>query len=966
MASHKNTTNQRKASFIQVSGAKQNNLKNIDVKFPSRKLTVITGVSGSGKSSLAFDTLYAEGQRRYIESLSTYTRQFLQKMPKPDCDKIENIPASIALEQRNTVMGSRSTVGTQTELIDYLRILFAKIGKTQCIDCGSKVDKINPQFILEQACKWFIGKKAAIAAPITPHSESKKNKKLKTLTPMLQFFREQGFQRILWQKTKKNTKMIDLSDLESSDFPKIPVNDYQKQKLYLIADRLKIIKTPDEETKIRLLDSIEQAIAIGKGQLIFFDLDTQEKASFHCHFACTKCGKSHQIPEPQFFSFNSPLGACSNCTGFGYNLDLDESLVVPDPTKTLKNGAIDPLSKPSLDWWQSQMFRFLERNNISIGKRYSELNQSQKKLIWEGSPKDSTFPGVTQLFEELARKKYKIHVRVFIRRYQSQTLCKVCNGSRLKPESLAVKINKKSIAEILEMSISKSHNWFNQLKLSKNDQKIAKDALFQVSRRLKFLNDVGVGYLCINRMTKTLSGGEFQRINLATQLGNGLCGTLYVLDEPSIGLHAADTQKMIKILQDLKDQGNTVVIVEHDLDIMKIADHLIEIGPGAGIHGGEIIAQGKQNTLIKTKGSITGKYLADIFEIERDRPVRKNTKKFLKITGCNENNLKNITAQFPLERFTVVTGISGSGKSTLVHKTLYHSINQIFNPESKSKNKVGAFQSLYGAENISGIILLDQKPIGKSSRSNPATYLKAWDEVRRIYANQVISMKRGYTPQYFSFNVDGGRCPECKGEGEITIDMHFMAEMKIPCEECNGNRFKKNLLDVYYRNKNITDLLNSTIDEAYDIFRDSLILNRKFSILREVGLGYLKVGQSATTLSGGESQRLKIASALNQNYASKNIYIFDEPTTGLHLEDIKKLMSVLQDLVDEKNTIIMVEHHLDVIAQADWIIDLGPSGGENGGKIIAQGNPGDIAKTPDSITGQILNKSGYKFPRRYE
>ncbi|MEK6579504.1 MAG: excinuclease ABC subunit UvrA, partial [Bdellovibrionota bacterium] len=686
--------------------------------------------------------------------------------------------------------------------------------------------------------------------------------------------------------------------------------------LYLVIDRLRVQSKPDTDTRGRLRDSIDQALAVGHGQMAFYDMESEEFKSFDNRFACIKCGKEHRQPEPHFFSFNSPIGACARCSGFGFTLDIDESLVVPEPGKTLKNGAIDPFSKPSYSEWQDDLFRFAERQGISIGKRYSELTPAQRKLLWNGDPEDKTFPGILACFEELKRWKYKIYVRVFIRRYQSQTLCTVCKGARLKVEALSVFIGDHSIAQVLGSSVIDALKWINTLSLTPNERKIAAEAFYQVERRLAFLEEVGVGYLSLSRMTKTLSGGEFQRINLATQLGNGLCGTLYVLDEPSIGLHASDTSRMIGVLKRLRDQGNTVVVVEHDLEVMRAADWLIELGPGAGRRGGELIAQGTSDEVAEVSGSLTGKYLRGDFKIERDRPARAHHRRSIKLTGCQENNLKNITAEFPLDRFVVVTGVSGSGKSTLVHKTLFNALSRLYYHSTDSS---GTFDRIYGADQISGVVLMDQSPIGKSSRSNPATYIKAWDEVRRLYANQVLSLRRGYTPQYFSFNVDGGRCPVCKGEGEITLDMHFMAEVKLPCEECEGRRFKKNVLDIAYRGKNIHQLLHTTIDDAYELFRDHSVLIRKLGILRDVGLGYLQLGQSATTLSGGESQRLKIASTLDDRTAENLLYIFDEPTTGLHLEDIKKLLRVVQDLVEARHSVIMIEHHLDVIAQADWV-----------------------------------------------
>ncbi|HAR42369.1 MAG TPA: excinuclease ABC subunit A [Bdellovibrionales bacterium] len=965
---------------IRLVRVRQNNLKNVTVEFPARELSVITGLSGSGKSSLAFDTLYAEGQRRYIESLSTYTRQFLEKMPKPDLDSIENIPPAIALQQKNHVVGSRSTVGTQTEIVDYLRVLFAKVGKVACTHCGGAVRKVDPETILDWAADWLPGRRALILAPLgTPEAEPETKAAVKQkkatgkakptargtkarpavqIQTLLQIIREQGFTRLVWRKGK-SSELLDLEELGGKLPPKIDQTAINAGQLLVVIDRVRISETPDTETRGRLLDSIDQALAIGRGKILFHDPDG-DKNTFHelkSGFNCIQCGFPHRFPEPHLFSFNSPLGACPKCSGFGFTLDLDEALIVPDPSKTLKNGAIDPFSKPSATEWQKGLFRFAERHGISVGKRYRELTASERRLLWNGDPEDSTFPGIAACFEELKRWKYKLHVRVFIRRYQSQNLCTVCNGSRLKPEALSVTIGGRNISEVLASSMLDALDWFQSLKLTPREQKIAQEVLYQVERRLSFLKDVGVGYLTLSRQTRTLSGGEFQRINLATQLGNGLCGTLYVLDEPSIGLHAADTDRLIGILERLRDQGNTVVVVEHDLEVMRRANWLVELGPGAGRRGGELIAQGNAKTLIATPGSLTGKYLSGAFTLSRSRPPRPPARRALKITGCRENNLKNLDVDFPLDRFVVVTGVSGSGKSTLVHRTVFEALSKLF---YRSTEVPGHYDRIYGAEQLSGIVLLDQTSIGKSSRSNPATYIKAWDEIRRLYASQVVSLRRGYMPQHFSFNVDGGRCPVCKGEGEVTLDMHFMAEVKLPCEECDGKRFKKSILDVSYRGKDINQLLHTTIDDAYELFRDHSILIRKLGILREVGLGYLQLGQSATTLSGGESQRLKIAASLDDRSAENLLYIFDEPTTGLHLEDIKKLLGVVQDLVDAKNSVIMIEHHMDVIAQADWIIDLGPGGGTAGGEMVAAGTPEQLLRNPASVTGQMLEKQGYR------
>ncbi len=975
---------------IRLTGVRQNNLKNFNVEFPARKISVVTGLSGSGKSSLVFDTLYAEGQRRYIESLSTYTRQFLEKMPKPEIDSIENIPPSIALEQKNHVLNSRSTVGTQTEAVDYLRVLFSKVGKTLCLDCGTEVTRLDPQKISEWALDWMPGRRTLVTAPLAlldpapsgkvpPKKAAKKTKEKPSkgaaqasLKSWFELLREQGYGRLVYRGQDDRAVLLDLDDLASPEFPKVPDSALHDGRLHVVIDRLRIAEgtSPDPETRNRINDSIAQALRLGRGRITWVDQNADpETAStwktLDQRFACTTCSREYVVPEPHLFSFNSPLGACSKCSGFGFTLELDENLIVPDPSKTLKNGAIDPFSKPSFSDWQKDLFRFCERNGISIGKRYRELTIQERKLIWNGSPGDKTFSGIIACFEEMKRWKYKLHIRVFIRRYQTQLLCPECRGSRLKPDALAVRVGGMNLPDVLDLPLEKTLNWMRGLpaKWSENENKIASEIYHQVERRLSFLDEVGVGYLTLSRLTKTLSGGEFQRICLATQLGNGLCGTLYVLDEPSIGLHASDTERLIRILKRLRDQGNTVVVVEHDLEVMKNADWLVELGPGAGRRGGDLVAAGEAATLGSMPQSVTGKYIAGTATVDRVRPFRPaRARRGIKITGCSEHNLKNLTVDFPLDRFVVVTGVSGSGKSTLVHKTLHNALSKVFYRDVDVE--VGRYENLYGADLVSGVVLLDQSPIGKSSRSNPATYLKAWDEIRKLYASQPLALRRGYTPQHFSFNVDGGRCPVCKGEGEITLDMHFMAEVKLPCEECSGKRFKKSVLDVTCRGKDVFGLLNTTIDDAYELFLDNPVLKRKFGILREVGLGYLHVGQSSTTLSGGESQRLKIAATLDDRSSENLLYIFDEPTTGLHLDDVKKLLRVIQDLVDCGHSVVMIEHHLDMIAQADWVIDIGPGGGEHGGSIIAQGPPDALALDPRSTTGQMLQRAGYQFPAR--
>ena len=957
---------------IRLTGVRQNNLKNISVEIPKRQLTVITGLSGSGKSSLAFDTLYAEGQRRYVESLSTYTRQFLEKMPKPELDSVENIPPAIALEQKNTIVNSRSTVGTQTEILDFLRVLFARVGKTECRDCGGEVRRLDADQMTDQALDAFAGKRFLVLAPLTPpefdptesSASGKKSKKPKkseaalTLRLQLDALAKNGLSRIA-ARTGDTNELEVFPVAEVIEMLETPAGrNLTIDRLFPVMDRLKlpIRSEVTEDDRSRITGSVEQALGVGHSRVIFYSPDVKGEGDgddfiqLNRDYACVNCHRTHRFPEPLLFSFNSPIGACDSCNGFGHNLELDERLVVPNPQLPLKAGAIDPFTKPSFREWQTEMLRFAAKHEIPATKAYGQLSSNQKKLLWNGDG-DGDFPGIEGAFKELNAYKYKLHIRVFIRRYQDQKLCSACGGARLHPDALAVKLGKRNIAEIVDLSVEDAIAWLRGLPLSAKERKIVDEAYGQVERRLLLLEEVGVPYLTLSRLAKTLSGGEFQRINLATQLGNGLCGTLYILDEPSIGLHPSDTERLIGVLKKLRDQGNTVVVVEHDLEMMKAADTIIELGPFAGKKGGYLVAAGPSLEIQKNPASVTGQYLTGKKKLERVRPVRPAPKRWVKLTGCRENNLQNIDVSFPLDRLTVVTGLSGSGKSTLVHTTLFQSLSKLF---YQTTDEVGRFDSLYGADQIRGVVMLDQTPIGKSSRSNPATYLKAWDEVRRIYANQTLSLRRGFTPQHFSFNVDGGRCPVCKGEGEITLDMHFMAEMKLPCEECEGRRFKKNVLDVVVKGKSVYELLTTTVDEAFELYRDNPVLHRKFGILRDVGLGYLQVGQSATTLSGGESQRLKIAATLEERSNSNLLYVFDEPTTGLHLEDIQKLIRVIQDLVDAGHSCVLIEHHLDLISQADWVIDLGPGGGVHGGGLMAAGSPVDLAKTEGSTTGKLL------------
>ena len=947
---------------IKLRGVRQNNLKNIDIEIPQKKLTVMTGLSGSGKSTLAFETLYAEGQRRYVESLSTYTRQFLDKMPKPVLDHIENIPPAIALEQRNTVMNSRSTVATQTEMLDFLRIFISKLGTMSCENCGSPVLEVSGELLKNKILAHGIGKKFALLAPLAFRNETK-SKSVTILESYFAILQEQGFRRIYWNKTKE---WIVLEEVKEKGLPKkLSLESLHNAELFLLMDRFnfsefKKLGDLDSDAISRFSDSFEQTLRYGQEKLCFLELDSMETRDFQTGFVCLDCNTSYPLPTPQLFSYNSPLGACTKCNGFGYTLDLSEAKIIPHPKKALNNGAIDPLDKPSNKVEYKAFLKFCQKNGISPTQSYADLNPSQKKLVWNH---------VEEFFTMLEDYKYKFHIRIFIRRYQHPTECTLCNGSRLKPAALRIKVRDKNIGDLLKLPISDLKIWFEKLNPSANEKALLKDLYPQIQRRLDFLCRVGVSYLTLNRMTRTLSGGEFQRISLATHLGNGLCGTLYVLDEPTIGLHPHDINMLLDILRELRDQGNTLVVVEHETKILEDADWIIELGPDAGIKGGNVIAQGTPEA-VKKQDCRTARFLfPKSKETKRTFPLRKNKTSAINLTGCTENNLKNIDVEFPLQKLVVVTGVSGSGKTTLVHQTLAKALaihlgerelEEDENQDDELVSSVGAYQKISGFERIQNLILLDQKPIGKNSRSNPATYMKAWDEVRKIYSNQALAVARGYTPGFFSFNVDGGRCPTCKGEGEIAIDMHFMAEVKLVCEDCEGKRFIKPVLDVTFKNKSISDLLFTTIDEAFHLFHEYEDLRSKIQLLKEVGLGYLQLGQPGPTLSGGEAQRLKIAKSLsdekNQNgsKSSNDLFILDEPTTGLHQDDVMKLMEVLHQLVERGKSVILIEHNLDVIGNSDYVIDLGQEGGAKGGYLIAQGTPEELKSHPDSKTGMAL------------
>ncbi len=943
---------------ITLKGVRQHHLKNLDIEIPQKKLTVITGVSGSGKSTLAFETLYAEGQRRYVESLSTYTRQFLEKMPKPELDSIENIPPAIALEQRNTVLNSRSTVGTQTELMDDLRLLYSKLGSLLCDHCGATVVEITPRHLGEHILERGAKKKFALLAPIEFSSDSKP-RSTTFLQSYLSLLAEQGFRRVYWIKKKM------WIPLDEPIPAAVPLSALTNRELHLLLDRFNLSEIPDPakldaDTLTRYWDSLEQALKYGHEKVLVLDLDSMETRHYQTGFACLECGKRHTSPSPNLFSFNSPIGACTRCNGFGFNLDLDEKKIIPDPKTTLGSGCIDPLAKPSAESEFKEFLKSARKHGIRPTESYEDLTDSQKKWVWEQ---------IRAHFAMLEGYRYKFHVRILIRRYQSPVECGSCKGSRLRPEALKVEVGGKNLPELLSLPVDALLDWFRRLDLNEGAKQLLKDLHPRILKRLDFLCRVGVPHLTLNRLTRTLSGGEFQRINLATQLGNGLSGTLYVLDEPTIGLHPEDTDRLLSILRDLRDQGNTLVVVEHETSILKDADWIVELGPEAGKKGGNLVVQGTPAAVRTHQGSRTARFLGpDGGNIRRTRPLRAKSPHLLTIQGCAGHNLKSIDVSFPLERLVVVTGVSGSGKTTLVHHTLAPALLARLSgdelPESDEEEAaeitgLADFRGMSGHERIRKVILLDQKPIGKNSRSNPATYLKIWDEIRKLLSVQSLAISRGYTPGFFSFNIEGGRCPVCKGEGEIAIDMHFMAQVKLKCEDCDGKRFTRPVREIQYKGKSVSDLLEMTVDEAHDLFFEHREIQKRLSVLKEVGLGYLALGQSGPTLSGGEAQRLKIAGALCDSGAGTGgeLFILDEPTTGLHQDDVTKLLKLLHDLADLGKSVILIEHNLEVIRNADWVIDLGPGGGSLGGELVAQGTPEDLMRHPRSKTGKALREA---------
>jgi len=911
-------------THILIKGASMHNLKGIDVAIPRNKLVVITGLSGSGKSSLAFDTLYAEGQRRYVESLSSYARQFLGKLHKPKVDYIKGISPAIAIEQKVNTSNVRSTVGTSTEIYDYIKLLYARIGKTYSPISGNLVKKHTLADVVAHIKTFDIGSKMLLLAPIklTP------DKDLKTLLKILS---QQGYARV----------KIDGTVQKISE-----VSSYTAKDLSLVVQRL--VTKDDEDFLHRLADAIQLAFFEGNGTCIVEDLTTQNQQKFNHNFELD--GMRFNEPNVHLFSFNNPYGACPTCNGYGNIIGIDEDLVIPNTGLSLYDNCILPWRTDSYISYKEPIFIHAEKYGISIHKPWFKLAAEHKALIWKGT-KD--FKGIHAFFQKIERKSYKIQNRVMLSRYRGRTKCNSCEGKRLKKEANYVKVGGKNISELVDLPIEELAIFFKNIKFNKHEKDIAKRLIIEIKTRIDFLNKVGLGYLSLNRNSNSLSGGESQRINLATSLGSSLIGSMYILDEPSIGLHSKDNKQLIKVLKHLRDLGNTVIVVEHDEEIMQEADYIIDIGPYAGTFGGNIVAEGNIKDILQSD-SLTAQYLNGKLEIPTPKTRRKYTD-FIEIIGAREHNLKNIDVKFPLQVLSVITGVSGSGKSTLVKKILYPALQKHLGGYGEKK---GQFTKLTGSiDQIKEIEFIDQNPIGRSSRSNPVTYIKAYDDIRALFAAEKLSKIRNYTPKYFSFNVDGGRCETCKGEGEVTIEMQFMADVHLTCDTCQGKRFKKEVLEVRYHDKSISDILNLTVDEALSFFKETeqnKIAN-KLQPLQDVGLGYVQLGQSSSTLSGGEAQRIKLASFLVKgNRANKTLFIFDEPTTGLHFHDIKKLLDSFNALLNNGHTVIVIEHNLDLIKTADYIIDLGKEGGKNGGNLLFQGLPEDLIKVKNSYTAQYL------------
>ena len=928
------TPSRRTPTDIIIRGARVHNLKNISLTLPRNKLIVLTGVSGSGKSSLAFDTLYAEGQRRYVESLSSYARQFLERMEKPDVDLIQGISPAIAIEQKTTSRNPRSTVATTTEIYDYLRLLFGRIGKTYCRVCGKLIQRDSVTSVVDRLKGEADGTKLYVMFPMHDHPGRSVKEELEAL-------KKRGFFRLV-----VNGELIDLGAVE--------FKSKSKKGVFVLVDRLALRKA-DREVETRLADSLETAFSEGGGYAGVHILDSKKELKLTQHYECPDDGIRYEDPEPRLFSFNNPVGACPKCQGFGRSIGIDMNLVVPDPNKTLRQGAILPWTFPRWRENLTDLLRVAKSAGVPVDAPFRTLTEQHLHVIMDGY---DGFDGINRFFKFIERKSYKIHYRVFLSRFRGYTTCDECNGSRLRKDALNIRVAGKTIHDVVQLSIGDADEFFVKLRLPKFEVEIARRILDELKRRLRFLNEVGIGYITLDRLSMTLSGGESQRINLATSLGSSLMGSLYVLDEPSIGLHPRDNHRLITILKSLRDVGNTVVVVEHDEEMIESADVVVDMGPKAGEHGGEVVFNGTVARLLQDTSSITAQYMNGTQRIPIPGERRKESERSIFIKGASGNNLKNIDVRIPLHLFVCITGVSGSGKSTLVHDILYAGIQKL---KGTFEGSVGKHQSIEGSDFIDRVELVDQSPIGRSPRSNPVTYIKVFDLIRDLLASTQGSKIRGFKPGHFSFNVPGGRCETCEGDGVQKIEMQFLADLYLTCESCKGKRFKKEVLDIHYRGKNVDDLLAMTVTEALEFFStsaDGKRVARRLKVLDEVGLGYVRLGQPATTLSGGEAQRMKLANHLVASEAEgKALFIFDEPTTGLHFDDIAKLLRCFDALVRAGHSLVVIEHNMDVVKCADFVIDLGPEAGDEGGRIVAAGTPEEISQSPRSHTGQFLKHS---------
>ena len=934
-----------KKDKLKIRGARHHNLKNVDIDIPKNNLVVISGLSGSGKSTLAFDTIYAEGQRRYVESLSAYARQFLEMMDKPDVDSIEGLSPAISIQQKTTSKNPRSTVGTTTEIYDYMRLLFARIGIPHCTNCGRKISNQSVETICDSVLKDFDGKKILVLAPIIQRKKG-------TYEKLFEQIKKDGYARI-----RLDGEVISLDE-------EIPPLDRQKwHDIEIIVDRISAAKSE----KSRLFEAIQTALKAAKGNVMI--ASEKENKIFSQNNACPFCGVTIGELEPRTFSFNSPFGMCKTCNGLGVKMEFDPDLVIPDKTKSILDGAIVP--------WSGRFSSFRRQALRSVGKKFgfdlmtpiNKIKPKHLKIILYGTDEmidfkyrsksgesswqyTDAFEGVIENLQRVFMETDSESKREWLKQFMRDTPCNVCNGRKLKPEALAVQVNGKGIMDVCDLSIDQCYDFFSNLKLSETEQYIARDVLKEIKERLEFLKNVGLNYLTLNRLSSTLSGGESQRIRLATQIGSNLTGVLYVLDEPTIGLHQRDNSRLIKTLSKLRNLGNTVIIVEHDEEIIRNSDWIIDLGPGAGVHGGNVVFEGTVNQILNGHQSVTGTYLKNKSLIKLENKIRKPQGKLV-VRGAGENNLKNIDVEFPLGLFITITGVSGSGKSTLINEILLKSLESHF---YKTKKLPGKHKTIEGLEQIDKVIAIDQSPIGRTPRSNPATYIGAFTPIRELYANTELSKERGYAPGQFSFNVADGRCFSCDGDGVKQIEMQFLSDVYVKCDECKGKRYNSETLSVLYKGKNISDVLDMTVYEALQFFENIPAIKRKLKTINDVGLGYIKLGQSSTTLSGGEAQRVKLAAELSKKGTGKTVYILDEPTTGLHFADVQKLLDVLNRLANLGNTVIVIEHNMDVIKNADWIVDLGPEGGDEGGQVVASGTPEQVAKAPGSYTGKYLKK----------